>query len=321
MSDQPKTGISGAFFALFAFGLFATHDVVVKTLGAYYAPFQIIFFSVLFSFPLATLMLMRDATSGHLRPVHPWWTGLRTGAAVLTGFSAFYAFSVLPLAQVYAILFATPLLITVMAIPVLGERVGLHRWAAVCVGLVGVLVVLRPGAEPISLGHVAALVAACGSAFASVIVRKIGKDERSAVLMLYPMVANFAVMAAILPAVYRPMPLLHLGLIGVISALGFTAGLCMIAAYRRSDATVVAPMQFSQILWAAGYGMVFFNETGDALTWVGAGIVIVSGLYVVLRESVLGASRNTPVLNTRSRYESATTPRVSLFARRAKPPQ
>ena len=145
MSDQPKPGLSGALFALAAFGLFATHDVVVKTLGAYYAPFQIIFFSVLFSFPLATLMLMRDPTSGHLRPVHPWWTALRTAAAVLTGFSAFYAFSVLPLAQVYAILFSAPLLITVLAIPVLGERVGLHRWAAVCVGLAGVNRTHRPG--------------------------------------------------------------------------------------------------------------------------------------------------------------------------------
>ena len=139
--------------------------------------------------------------------------------------------------------------------------------------------------------------------------------------MLYPMVANFAVMAAILPAVYRPMPLLHLGLVGVISILGFTAGLCMIAAYRRSDATVVAPMQFSQILWAAGYGALFFNESPDPLTWIGAAIVIASGLYIVLRESVFGISRNTPVLNTRSRYESASTPRVSLFQRRAKPPQ
>ena len=94
--------------------------------------------------------------------------------------------------------------------------------------------------------------AAPGSATSSVIVRKIGKDERSAVLMLYPMLANFAVMAAFLPMVYVPMPVQHLGLLGVVSILAFAAGLCMIAAYRRGDAAIVAPMQYSQILWAAG---------------------------------------------------------------------
>lgn len=318
MQDNAGSNLKAAFFAIIAFGLFATHDVVVKLLGASYSPFQIIFFSVLLSFPLATLMLMRDATSGHLRPVHPWWTALRTGAAVATGFSAFYAFSVLPLAQVYAILFASPLLITVLSIPILQERVGAHRWGAVVVGLAGVMVVLRPGSAPFELGHLAALVAATGSATASVVVRKIGKDERSAVLMLYPMVANFVVMAAILPMVYRPMPVEHLGLLGVVSLLAFVAGLCMIAAYRRGDAAIVAPMQYSQILWAAGYGVLLFDERGDLFTWIGAGIVIASGLYIVLRESIVGTSRNTPVLRTKTRYESGTMPRVSLFQKRAR---
>ncbi len=318
MTEQSRSNLKAALIAISAFGLFATHDVVVKFLGGIYSPIQIIFFSVLLSFPLATLMLMRDATSGHLRPVHPWWTALRTGAAVMTGVSAFYAFSVLPLAQVYAILFASPLLITVLSIPVLQERVGLHRWFAVLLGLIGVLVVLRPGSAPFELGHLAALVAALGSATSSVVVRKIGKDERSAVLMLYPMLANFAVMAALLPIVYLPMPAQHLGLLGVVSILAFAAGLCMIAAYRRGDAAIVAPMQYSQILWAAGYGFLIFGEQGDTITWVGAGIVIVSGLYIVLRESIVGTSTNTPVLNTKSRYESGTAPRISLLQKYAK---
>ncbi|MEM1102406.1 MAG: EamA family transporter, partial [Pseudomonadota bacterium] len=127
--------------ALAAFGLFATHDVIVKLLGADYSAFQIVFFSVLFSFPVATVLLLRDETSGTLIPKHPWWVIARTLAAVITGAAAFYAFSVLPLAQVYAILFASPLLITIMSVPFLGEKVGLRRGLAVLVGLGGVLVV------------------------------------------------------------------------------------------------------------------------------------------------------------------------------------
>ena len=315
MTDTVKSNLRGAAFALAAFGIFATHDVIVKYLGAIYAPFQIVFFSVLFGFPLATLMLMRDATSGTLRPVHPWWTALRTCAIVITAACAFYAFSALPLAQVYAILFAAPLLITVLSIPILGERVGAHRWAAVMLGLIGVLVVLRPGTTSLGLGHLAAIVAAVGSALASVVVRKIGRDERSAVLMLYPMVANFAAMAMLMPGSYLPMPIEHLGLVGLISAMGFIAGLCMIAAYRAGDAAIVAPMQYSQMLWAAVFGWVFFSEAGDLWTWTGAGIVIASGLYIVLREGLAGTSRTTPVLTSKNRFDSGTLPRFSLFQR------
>ena len=308
--------IKGVLFALAAFAVFATHDVIVKFLGTHYAPFQIIFFSALLTFPLATFMLMRDPTQGHLRPVHPWWTGFRTAAAVVGAVSVFYAFSVLPLAQVYAILFATPLLITILSIPVLGETVRLRRWAAVVVGLIGVIVVLRPGQAELSLGHGAALMGACAAAFASIIVRKIGRDERSVVLMLYPLVANFVVMGAALPFVYQPMPIEHLGLVAVISAFAFVAGLMMIAAYTNADAAIVAPMQYSQIIWATLFGILLFDELPDQATLVGAAIIIASGLYIVLRESRGGGSENTPVLRTRSRHETPTGFRIGLLMRR-----
>ena len=321
MTEASKSNLRGALLALAAFGIFATHDVVVKFLGGHYETFQIVFFSVLLAFPLVMLMLMQDDTRDTLIPRHPWWTALRTVAAVITGVSAFYAFSVLPLAEVYAILFAAPLLITLLAIPVLGERVGLHRGAAVIVGLAGVLVVLRPGGEALTFGHAAALTAAVGGAMASIIVRKIGQDERSAVLLLYPMMANFIVMGCVLPFVYEPMPIEHFGLVALMSALAFVAARCVIAAYKAGDAAVVAPMQYSQILWAAAYGFFFFDETPDLMTWVGAGIIISSGLYIVIRESVVGISENRPVLETRSRPETGTSPRVSAMQDYQRPPE
>lgn len=303
----------GALLALLAFAVYASHDVVVKLMGASYSPFQLIFFSVLFSFPLALIVLMRDKTPGTLLPVHPWWVGFRTLAALLTGISAFYAFTVLPLAQVYAILFAAPLLITVMAIPVLGETVRLRRWIAVLVGLVGVIIVLRPGSTDLTLGHAAALFAAFGSAFTSVVLRKIGAEERAVVIMLYPMIGNFVLMACALPFVYQPVPVEHLGLFGVIAVLGTAGGLIIIAAYKAGEAVIVAPMQYSQILWAALFGALFFDEIPDGGTIIGAAIVISSGLYIVLRESRSGQSDNTPVLRTKPRPDTGTSlrqPRV-----------
>ncbi|EDZ44495.1 MAG: DMT family transporter [Rhodobacteraceae bacterium] len=309
---------TGALLALLAFAIFATHDVIVKILGANYSPIQIIFFSVLFGFPWVTLMLIRDASSGNLRPRHPYWTAFRTLATTLTGVSAYYAFSTLPLAQVYAILFATPLLITIFAIPILGETVRIRRWVAVLVGLGGVLVVLKPGAQDLTLGHAAALVAAFGSAFASIIVRKIGKDERSVVLLIFPMMSNFVVMGALLGFVYKPMPVEHMGGIALMSLMALLGSALVIAAYKAGEAVIVAPMQYSQIIWATLFGALLFNETIERATILGAVIIIGSGLYIVLREGRANASENTPVLRTRTRTETGTSLRIGLLIRARK---
>lgn len=304
--------LKGALLALVAFGIFASHDVIIKILGGAYSPIQIVFFGVVFSFPLAMLYLLRDTTSGTLIPVHPWWMIARTVAAVITGFCAFYAFSVLPLAQVYAILFASPLLITIMSIPILGEKVRLQRWLAVVVGLCGVLIVLRPGNQELALGHLAALVASVCGSFAAIVVRKIGRDERSVVMLLYPMMANFIVMAALLPLVYEPMPLADLGKLGLIALFAWTAGRFLIAAYNSGEAVIVAPMQYSQILWATFYGFFFFGEIPDTATIAGSAVIISSGLFIVMRESRAQGSER-PVLRTKSRAETGTTPRVSTL--------
>ncbi|GAB5447276.1 DMT family transporter [Gymnodinialimonas sp.] len=315
--------IRGALLGLLAFGIFSTHDVIVKYLGGSYSPFQIVFFSVLFGFPIVTFLLLRDATEANLRPKHPWWIALRTGAAVVVGICAFYAFTVLPLAQVYAIIFASPLLITLLAIPMLGETVGWRRGLAVFVGLAGVVVVLQPGATELTLGHGAALLAAVGGAIASLIVRKIGREERSVVMLLYPLVANFVLMGAAMPFYYQPMPGTDLAALAVISALALTASACLIVAYRNAPAVMVAPMQYSQILWAAIFGYLLFDEGLDAATLIGSAIIIASGLYIVLREDRAGTSATTPVLRTRTRVGTPSGLRIAPFLsneRRGPPP-
>ncbi|MBB5514253.1 S-adenosylmethionine uptake transporter [Rubricella aquisinus] len=314
MTPPVQSNRRGAVFALAAFGLFSTHDVIVKYLGGTYSPIQILFFSVLFGFPLVTIALLQDRTDSNLIPRHPWWTALRTGAAVVVGISAFYAFSVLPLAQTYAILFMTPLLITILSVPLLGEVVRLRRWAAVVIGLVGVFVVLDPAASDLGLGHLAALLAATGSAIAAIVMRKIGGEERSVVMMLYPMVANFVVMGSLLPFVYVPMPAQHLGAVALIALLGSLAAFLVIQSYKRAEAVVVAPMQYSQILWATGFGFVLFGERPEQNVVIGAAIIVASGVYILLREGRGGASLTRPVLRAfHLRQDTGTLPRIGLW--------
>ena len=307
--------LRGALLALAAFAIYATNDVIVKYLGsvAQYHPFQTIFFSGLMAFPLMTILMMSDRSDGNLRPKMPGWTALRAVLTVLNGLSGFYAFSVLPLSEAYSIIFAMPMLVTLIAIPMLGERVGLHRGLAVVVGLAGVVVVMRPGSGEFGLGHVAALSAAALGAMNSVLVRKTGHAERSAVIMLYPMIANFLVSGLAMPFVYRPMPVTHLGLVAAMAFLGLTASMLAIAAYRRAPAIIVAPMQYSQIIWATIFGALIFDERPDLYTAAGTAIIIASGIYIVLREDKPRVSRNRPVLETRSRFDTGLTPRLSSW--------
>lgn len=311
--------LKATLLALLAFALFSTHDVVAKYLGATYSPFQIVFFASLFSFPLVTLMLVRDPTQGNLRPVHPWWVALRSLCVVVAPVAGFYAFATLPLAQVYAILFSAPLLITVMSIPILKEKVGLLRMLAVVVGLCGVMIVVRPGAAQLTTGHMAALITALSVALQSVIVRKIGRDERRVVLMLYPLLGSVAVMSVALLFVYKPMPLVDLGAMAFVSLFGFIATLLLVYAYTIGEAALVAPMQYSQIIWAMVFGALLFGEAPDFTTLFGAAIIVASGLFIIAREALGGTSEQTPVLRTRSRGISPGSMRVSLALRRPEP--
>lgn len=311
MASEKATQLRGVALALASFAIYATHDVLIKYLGGLYSPFQIVFFSVLFGFPLVTFLMMRDGKGSSLRPVHPGWMALRTAIIVVNAGTAFYAFSVLPLAQTYAILFAAPLLITLLAIPILGERVGLRRGGAVLVGLCGVIIVLQPGVMEFSLGHLAALVAAVCGAMNAVIMRKIGGAERSVVLLLYPMMANVVVMGAALPFVYRPMPGLDLLAAAVIAAFALIATWLLILAYRLAPAAQIAPMQYSQIIWAAIFGALFFDETLDIGTAIGTAVIVGSGLYIVFREDRGGRSATKPVLRSRSRMVSSAVPPVA----------
>lgn len=320
----PQSNLRGALLSLAAFGVYASNDVIVKFLGASYSAFQTIFFSVLFSFPLVLLMLIGDRTDGNLIPRMPFLTGARALMTVANALCGFYAFSVLPLAEAYPIFFAMPILITLLAIPMLGERVGLHRGVAIAVGLAGVVVVVRPGGADFGIGHLAALAAASLGAMNSVLVRKTGGAERSVVIMLYPMLANLIVTGAALPLVYQPMPIEHLGLLAGMAVLGTFAGLLGIAAYRRAPAVIVAPMQYSQIVWAVFYGWLIFDESHDLVTVLGTAIIIASGIYIVLREGRPDVSKNRPVLQTHSRLDMGLQPRtgslLNVFERRGRPP-
>lgn len=295
--SAPNNALKGMGFALLAFASFSLHDALIKSIEAV-PVFQIVFFVVLFSFVPFALFLAIDGTERSLRPKLPGLVALRCVFSVIGLLCVFYAFGNLPLAEVYSLIFAAPILITLLAIPILGERVRLIRWIAIILGMAGVLAVLQPGTTELTLSHMAALGAAMCTALTSVVTRKIGSREHSVTLVLYPMLTNVVITGLATIFVYVPLPgdvLLKLCAVGVLSVIGQTL---MILAYRTSEAQFVAPMQYSQMLWALLYGALVFQETVDTTVLLGSAVIVGSGLLFIWRELV--ASVTQPVLRTRN---------------------
>ena len=297
MQGTGNNALKGIGLGLLGFAIFSGHDALIKSIEGI-PVFQTAFFAVLFSFVPFTLFLAFDRTERTMRPRLPLLVGLRCLFTVVGLLCVFHAFGRLPLAEVYSMLFAAPILITLLAIPILGERIRLIRWFAILLGMAGVLVVLRPGSTTLSLDHLAAIGAAACVACNSVVTRKIGSREHSVTLIIYPMLTNVVITGVATAFVYVPMPgdvLMKLCAVGLLSVVGQTM---MILAYRASEAQFVAPMQYSQMLWALIYGALIFNESVDQTVLMGSAVIVCSGLLFIWRELV--ASVTQPVLRTRN---------------------
>lgn len=296
-SISQQSAVKGLLFALAGFAVFSLHDVLVKVLKDY-SVFQTIFFAMLFGYVPFSLVRMFDTRQISLRPVYPALVLLRGLLMVGALCLAMLGFSLLPMVQVYVLLFTTPLIISVLAIPFLGERIHLFRWLTISLGLVGVIVVLRPTVDTLEWGHLFALLSAFCGGGAAIISRKIGQLENPETLILVPMLLTILVSGGVLYFVYQPMELADLGLMFLIGVLALLGQLLLLNGYRNAPAALAAPMQYSQLIWAVFYGTLFFHETLDRYIIIGSCITVLSGVLMVWRETQV--SKQQPILRTRN---------------------
>lgn len=274
--------IKGVLLGLAGFALFSVADATIKLLGGSYHPVQIVAFAGLFTLPLIALLWLMSPVS--LRPVHPWLMAIRTLALIGNGLLVTYAFTAMPLAQAYAIFFTLPLILTLMAWPLLGDRVDLSGAAAVLLGLVGVIIALNPGRIDFSVAHLAAVGGVVMAAVHYLIVRKTGGAEALVPMMLYPILGQTISAFLLLPGRYQSMPVRDLATVAGLTICGFGGSLLMIAAYRAAPPVAVAPTQYSQIAWAALFGALFFAERMTASAALGMMIIAGAGILVVMRQ-------------------------------------
>jgi drug/metabolite transporter (DMT)-like permease len=284
---MPLVG-AGLGLGALAFALFTVMDTTIKWLSAGYPVHELLFTNALFGLVPVAVTTLRRGGLARLRTRRLHLHVLRGMLGMGGGGCAFFAYSRLPLADAYAMIFATPLLITALSVPILGERVGWRRWSAIAVGFAGVLIMLRPGVAPIGPGSLAALGAACFSAVAILLVRKLSATESTASIALYSNLTVILVMAMLLPAGGIFPGFGDFLLMAAAGLIGGTALLVLIAAYRRAPAALVAPFQYSQMLWAVLLGFLIWRDVPDPGKLVGALIVAASSLFVVYRETALG---------------------------------
>jgi S-adenosylmethionine uptake transporter len=271
----------GALFGLASFGSYAVSDVMVKFLGKGMNSFQVMFLAAAFTLPFIIGQIAWTSRGSSLKPVLPLWTWVRIGITMVNSALVTYTFTHLPIAQCYAVFFTMPLMITILAWPLLGEPIDPLRGIIILVGFAGVLIAVQPGSTTFQLAHLTAICGATLGALNSLILRKIGGRERAGVILVYPVAAQALGAGLIMPFVWTPMQPQDWLAGTILGFLGTCGGLFIIAAYRRAPAIVVAPMQYSQILWASTLSFFLFGEKPGLVTVLGIAVIIAAGLAIL----------------------------------------
>lgn len=285
----------------------SVNDMVVKALSGDYPLHQLVFIRAGIGLVIAAILVRVEVGWRGLRVHQPGLHVARAGLIVLANLSLYASIATIPLATATAIYFVAPLFVTLLAIPVLGEAVGPRRIAAVAVGFLGVLVILSPELDgSAGFGPVVILpvIAAAGYAAMSVLTRKLGARASASVLSFYIQLAflltgalffviagdgRFATLSTspsaqfLLRAWVWPAPEDY-AFIALLGALSGVVGYAMSQAYRMASASTVAPFEYVLMLYALFWGWTVFGEWPTPTVFLGAAIIIASGVFIVLRE-------------------------------------
>ena len=281
--DRPALGIALMIFALF---VLASMDAVAKHLTESLAAPQILVVRFWIFLTFASLIASRRGLKSAVRSQKPKLQIIRTIVLVVEMTMFLVAFSFLPLAEVHAIAAVSPLIVMALAAIFLGERIGPRRWAAVGVGFVGVVLIIRPGAgvfDPISL---LALTGAFGWATYQVLLRAVSRIDQPDTTTLYTAgigVICFSLVAPFFWLTPTAESWMWLGAVGILGSVGH---FLLPAAFKFAPASTLQPFAYTMPVWAVILGWVVFNHIPDAMTLVGGGIVISSGLFAIWRERV-----------------------------------
>jgi len=277
----------GMWMMLASVGLFSLMDAGLKTLSAHYPPFQVAALRGASSLPLILVWALVTVGPMPLLRVR-WPLHLLRGVLGIAMMASFvYALKRLPLSTAYSIFFVAPLLITALSVPFLGERVGPRRWTAIGIGLVGVLVVLRPTGEGVlTTAGLAVLVAALGYSVSAITVRVLARTDSTQAITFWLLALMALGAGAFAWRQWVPLRVEHGWIIAAIGVGGALGQYTITEAFRLGEASMIAPLEYTALIWGVALDLALWGVLPDHMTWLGAAIIIASGLYLLRRERV-----------------------------------
>ncbi|QFY60713.1 DMT family transporter [Rhizobium grahamii] len=304
----PHSPLRGVLVAFAAYAVFAFSDASIKILHGSIPAYQVAFIGALFG--TAVLPFIKGKDDSWLDMVRSsnrsLWL-LRFVCGAVGAIASIITFTKLPMAEAFCLLFLLPSFVTILSVIFLKEDVRWQRWAAVIVGFLGVLVVLRPGFRELSVGHLAAAIGGLAAAISIVVLRKMGPAEKRLSLYGAALLGTIIVSGILMlsqMAMPTPSQWFFLASYGLLGAAG---NVMLMTAARMAPANLVAPPQYSQMLWAIAFGYLIFDDTIDLPMAGGILLIICSGLLTLARERKRGTPLPTSVVSTDSQAPLATT--------------
>ncbi len=281
-----KPILGAAILMLVAAALLAAMHSVVRYLSSEIHPFEIVFFRNLFGFLALCPLLVRQGRKA-LKITRPKLHGIRGLTGIIAMFCWFYGLSLVPLTEATALSFTNVIFGSIIATIFLKEHLSINRLGTIFIGIIGVLVIVRPGWVEFNFGTVLIIIAAVCWGASVVIVKELSRTDSVASI-----VAWFGIQLSILsfpfaclmwswPSIYDYFWLIMMGILGTLGHLALTKGL------KKIDAVVAFPLEFTRLVWAGFFGYFLFSDTPDIWTWIGAGIILFSTMSFLYWESKL----------------------------------
>jgi drug/metabolite transporter (DMT)-like permease len=295
----------GIFYLCAGLFIFSFQDVIIKQLSDDYPVHEMVFIRGLVASPLLLLLVHYESGFAALRTDYVWQHMVRSGLMFCSYLFYYLSIAAIPITTAVSLFFTAPLFITALSVPFLGEQVGARRWLGVIAGFIGVLVMLRPGAATFEPAALLALASAFTYSCSQMMARRLGMTDSASAMAFYSAMLftyigglmGFVIhLIGFAPAQHPSLEFLlkpwqmpgglefaMLVTIGVISAMGFYLPS---AAYRVGTANVVAPFEYTSMLWAIILTFLVWGTAPDIYTFIGALIIVASGVYVLSRERV-----------------------------------
>jgi drug/metabolite transporter (DMT)-like permease len=289
MSARGRNQLVGILLAIGATFLFSVMDLQAKYLGQTLSVTQIVWARYFTLFVIMIVMFWPKRGLGLIRTKHLGLQIIRSLLLLYCTVAFFLAIQYMPLADAVAISFLSPLLVTALSVPLLGEAVGRHRWSAVLFGFLGAMIIVRPGLGVMHWAAWLLVSVSFGYALYQITTRMIAGKDDAVTSLFFTAVIGAGLASLAVPFFWQappePQHWLMLASLGVIGGLGHYA---LIKAFEYSPVAVLAPLSYTALPWNTAFGYAVFGDLPDLWTLGGAAILIATGVYVLYREGIRG---------------------------------